>query len=62
MCVLRTWQPVGLTFSTSTDGNGTFSADTFGGFVLAWIGAVVIATFYLVLWYLRYKFIRRIVV
>ncbi len=26
----------------------------------AWIGVVVIATFYLVLWYLRYKFIRRI--
>jgi adenosylcobinamide-GDP ribazoletransferase len=26
----------------------------------AWIGVVVIATFYLVLWYLRYKFIQRI--
>ncbi len=26
----------------------------------AWVGAVVIATFYLVLWYLRYKFIQRI--
>ena len=26
----------------------------------AWIGVVVIAMFYLVLWYLRYKFIRRI--
>ncbi|MFW1741190.1 adenosylcobinamide-GDP ribazoletransferase [Acinetobacter johnsonii] len=26
----------------------------------AWIGVVMIATFYLVLWYLRYKFIRRI--
>ena len=26
----------------------------------AWVGVVVIATFYLVLWYLRYKFIRRI--
>ena len=26
----------------------------------AWIGAVVIATFYIVLWYLRYKFIQRI--
>ncbi|MEQ1112046.1 adenosylcobinamide-GDP ribazoletransferase [Acinetobacter johnsonii] len=25
-----------------------------------WIGAVVIATFYLVLWYLRYKYIQRI--
>ena len=25
-----------------------------------WIGVVVIATFYLVLWYLRYKFIQRI--
>ena len=25
-----------------------------------WIGAVVIATFYIVLWYLRYKFIQRI--
>ena len=26
----------------------------------AWVGVVVIATFYLVLWYLRYKFIQRI--
>lgn len=26
----------------------------------AWVGTVVIATFYLVLWYLRYKFIQRI--
>ena len=26
----------------------------------AWVGAVVISTFYLVLWYLRYKFIQRI--
>ncbi|MNZ03130.1 Cobalamin synthase [compost metagenome] len=26
----------------------------------AWIGAVVIATFYLILWYLRYKYIQRI--
>ncbi|MEG1157091.1 MAG: adenosylcobinamide-GDP ribazoletransferase [Acinetobacter sp.] len=26
----------------------------------AWVGAVVIATFYIVLWYLRYKFIQRI--